>query len=220
MTSSTWHSARLRYSTAALLTASVLVLTACNEGNNPPGSDPTSASASASTSASVTPSPTPTPSAAYKPADAKGKAQNVPVPVLPEAAKAETKEGAMAFAGYWFNLLSYGYETGDLAPLNGVTSSSCGPCDKAKQVIHAWHSEGRWLVGGKVAAVATSTTFNKSADATYQVAVQARQTSLTYMRQDGSVARSDPQPDDTGNLLFVAYENGTWRLSDIGKIVG
>ena len=43
----------------------------------------------------VTPTPTaaPTPSASYKPADATGKAQNVPVPVLPDAAKAETKEG-------------------------------------------------------------------------------------------------------------------------------
>jgi hypothetical protein len=40
------------------------------------------------------------------------------------------------------------------------------------------------------------------------------------MRADGSVARSDPQPDDTGNLLFVVYANGSWRLSDIGKIVG
>jgi hypothetical protein len=218
MTSRTWLSAQWRYSTAALFTASVLVLTACNGGSNPPGNDPPSASASASTSA--TPSPTPTPSAPYKPADAKGKAQNVPVPVLPEAAKAETKEGAIAFARYWFDLLSYGYETGDLTALEAVISPSCEPCTNAKKVIDAWHSEGRWLVGGKVAAIATSTTFSKGADSTYQVAVQARQTALTYMRQDGSVARSDPQPDDTRNLLFVAYENGSWRLSNIGKIVG
>ncbi|MFF1384545.1 DUF6318 family protein [Arthrobacter sp. NPDC058288] len=196
------------------------MLTACNGGATPPGNDSTSASASASEPATATPSPTPTPTAAYKPADAKGKAQNVPVPVLPEAAKAETKEGAIAFAEYWFSLLSYAYETGDLAPLDSVTSPSCGPCDRAKQVINAWHTEGRWLVGGKVAAVATSTTFNKGADSAYQVAVQARQVALTYMRQDGSVARSDPQPDDTGNLLFVVYSNGSWRLSDIGKIVG
>jgi hypothetical protein len=123
MTSSTWHSARLRYSIAAVLMASVLVLTACNGGNNPQSGDPTSASASAS--ASATSSPTPTPTAVYKPADAKGKAQNVPVPVLPEAAKAETKEGLEAFARYWYSLMNYAYETGNLAPVSAVSSSNC-----------------------------------------------------------------------------------------------
>ncbi|MFP5313120.1 MAG: DUF6318 family protein, partial [Actinomycetes bacterium] len=67
-------------------------------------------------SASAT--PTPTPSAVYKPADATGPAQNVPVPVLPEVAKTETKEGLEAFAKYWYELLSYGYESGDTKPLS------------------------------------------------------------------------------------------------------
>ncbi len=39
----------------------------------------------------------------------------MPVPVLPEAAKAETKEGLEAFARYWYSLLNYAYETGDLS---------------------------------------------------------------------------------------------------------
>ncbi|WP_427133601.1 DUF6318 family protein [Pseudarthrobacter sp. S9] len=170
-------------------------------------------------SVSSTPSATPAHTASYKPADASGKAQNVPVPVLPEAAKAETKEGAIAFASYWFSLLSYGYETGDLAPLESVTSSSCEPCSKAKSVISAWHSEGRWLVGGKITTPSISTEFVRGPEASYQIAVQAHQTPLVYVRPDGSIARSDPQPDDTGNLLFVAFKDGSWRLADVGRIV-
>ncbi|WP_445155139.1 DUF6318 family protein [Arthrobacter sp. Hor0625] len=165
-------------------------------------------------------SPTATATPSYKPANFKGKAQNVPVPVLPEVAKKKTKEGLEAFARYWFQLLSYGYETGDTGPLDSVTSNDCEPCAKAKKVIHAWNTDGRWLVGGKLTARSVSTQFEESPEKTYQVAVQAHQTPLTYVRKDGSIARSDPQPDDTGNLLFVSYVGGAWRLVNIGRIVG
>jgi hypothetical protein len=144
----------------------------------------------------------------------------VPVPVVPEAAKAETKEGAIAFATYWFSLLSYGYETGELSQFEAVTSPDCEPCTKAKSVINAWHTEGRWLIGGKITTPSVSSEFVRDVDATYQVVVQAQQTPLTYMRQDASVARSDPQPDDTGNLLFIAFRGGTWTVVNVGRIVG
>lgn len=207
-------------SCTALLGLSLLIFTGCSGGETTPGATaaPDSPSASASTPASPIVSPTPT--ASYKPADASGKAQNVPVPELPEAAKAETKEGAIAFASHWFALLSYGYETGELAPLEAVTSPGCDPCVKAKSVINAWHSEGRWIVGGKITTPSVSSEFVRGADGTYQVVVQAHQTPLTYMRQDASVARSDPQPDDTGNLMFVTYDAGNWTLSNVGRIVG
>lgn len=213
-----------RRDVAAAALAVSLLLAACNSGGSPPGNQPVAESPGAAESPTQTatpmPTPTSTPSQSYKPADASGKAQNVPVPVLPEAAKAETKEGAIAFASHWFSLLSYGYETGDLAPFDAVTSTACEPCTKAKSVINAWHAEGRWLVGGKITALSVSSTFVRDADATYQVVVQARQTPLTYMRQDASVARSDPQPDDTGNLLFVSFNNGSWTLANVGRTVG
>jgi hypothetical protein len=203
---------------AALLTALLLTATACTGGQAPPSTAPSAESSGASAPATSTPTPTPT--ASYKPADATGRAQNVPVPVLPEAAKAETKEGAIEFAKHWFSLLSYGYETGDLGPLNSVTSSDCEPCAKAKNVIGAWNEDGKWLVGGTLTTPSVSTEFVKGSDATYQVAVQAQQRALTYVRKDGSVARSDPAPDDTGNLLFVSFADGAWRLINIGRIVG
>ncbi len=97
-----------------LVLAALLFTSACAGVDAGQGTPSSAAPQSPSESASATASATPTASAIYKPADASGKAQNVPVPVLPEAAKAETKEGLEAFARYWFELLSYGYETGDV----------------------------------------------------------------------------------------------------------
>src|SRR6478609_3983585 len=166
MTSRIPISSRRHIAAAALLTAAVLTGTACTSGQASPGATPSGGSPATSSSAT----PTSTPTASYKPADASGKAQNVPVPVLPEAAKAETKEGLEAFAKYWFEVLSYGYETGDVSRLDAMTSSDCQACAKAKQVISGWHSDGRWLAGGRITTPSVTTTFKVAKDGNYQVA--------------------------------------------------
>jgi hypothetical protein len=218
MTSRTSSSVIKRPWSVGLVAALLMSVTACSGGAEPPAASPTAESPSPS--AASTPSATPTPTPTYKPADAAGKAQNVPVPVLPEVAKTETKEGLEAFARYWFQLLSYGYETGDTKPLDSVTGSGCVPCSEAKKEIADWHRDGRWLVGGQISTPAVETTFSIGADGIYKVAVQAHQLPLTYVRADGSVAQAGQQKDDTGNLLLIAYRNHAWHVDDVGKIVG
>ena len=118
---------RLRVAPLAVVAAAALALSGCNSGSDP-DTGGTSPSPSASVSASVTPSATPSPAASYKPADAKGRAQNVPVPVLPEVAKTETKEGLEAFAAYWFEQVNFAYESGDVTGVQAVTSQICVFC--------------------------------------------------------------------------------------------
>jgi hypothetical protein len=208
-----------RFGLIAGVVAGSLLLAGCSGGAP---ADPGSASPTAaeSASASATPTPTPTPSAVYKPADASGPAQNVPVPVLPEVAKTETKEGAEAFAKYWFSVLSYAYETGDVALFESIEPPSCAACQKVKEVIRDWHSEGRWLIGGTLTTPVAETTFVQDEDGKYDVAVQVRQEPLSYMRADGSVARTDPQKPDQGNLLILTRDNNEWSVIELGSIVG
>ncbi|MBP1137454.1 hypothetical protein JOE31_003686 [Arthrobacter sp. PvP023] len=215
MTSRTSPFARLRYSAAAVVAASALMLTACNGGATPPGNGSTSASASASESATATPSPTPTPTAAYKPADAKGKAQNVPVPVLPEAAKAETKEGLEAFAKYWYQTLSYAYETGDVTPLQAVSTTTCTSCLRVKEVVEAWHSEGRWLAGGKMVVQGVQSKFVETAPGEYQVLIQVFQEPLSYYRSDKTLDEKTEQKPAAGDIMLASYEGGAWRAKTV-----
>src|SRR6478609_7401154 len=146
MTSRIPISSRRHIAAAALLTAAVLTGTACTSGQASPGATPSGGSPATSSSAT----PTSTPTASYKPADASGRAQNVPVPVLPEAAKAETKEGLEAFARYWYSALSYAYETGDLTRISFISSATCALCGKVFPGIKKWNAEGRWIVGATV----------------------------------------------------------------------
>ena len=218
MTSRTSFFGRRRRIVAAAVALALLPVTACSGGGTTPGA--TAAPESSGPTASPTPTATPTPTASYKPADASGKAQNVPVPVLPEAAKAETKEGLEAFARYWFQLLSYGYETGDVSRLVNITSPDCRSCDRAKTVMTGWHEAGRWLVGGKTETPSVSTTFIVAPDGNYQVAIQVSQSALSYYNADGTLHQADPKPEDTGNLMLAVFRDGAWYVNNIQPIVG
>ena len=208
-----------RSGAGALFVAAALGLTGC-AGGAP--ADPGTTSPAATDGATSTPSatPTPTPGAVYKPADASGPAQNVPVPVLPEVAKTETKEGLEAFAKYWFQLLSYGYETGDTKALSALTSPDCTMCERAKQVQEGWHEGGRWLAGGRITTPSISTKFVVAPDGNYQVAVQVSQEALSYYNPDNSLDSSDPKPADSGSLMLVVFREGSWFVQTVEPIVG
>lgn len=209
---------RLRMHLVAIAAGTALVLTGCNTGSDPGATDTTSPSTSQTPSPAATPTPTATP--AYVPASAKGRAQNVPVPVLPEVAKTETKAGLEAFAKYWFQLLSYGYETGDTDQISAITSTNCTMCERAKEVQKGWHSEGRWLEGGRITTPAISTTFRVAADGNYQVAVQVSQEAMSYYDVDGSLDSTDPKTADSGSLMLVVFKNGSWFVNTVEPIVG
>ena len=218
-TSRAFWSRPQRSSAGALLVVGSLLLSGC-AGSSPadPGTASPAASESATPSAPAT--QTPTPSAVYKPADASGPAQNVPVPVLPEVAKTETKEGLEAFAKYWYALLSYGYETGDTKPLSVVTSPSCTMCERAKQVQEGWHRDGRWLAGGQVTTPVVNTTFTVANDGNYQVALQVSQEALSYYNADKSLDSTEPKPADSGNLMLAVFREGRWFVQTVEPIVG
>ncbi|XAS68253.1 DUF6318 family protein [Micrococcaceae bacterium Sec5.7] len=218
MTSRTFTSSRLRTPAVAVLAAAVLALTACNGGGNPGGGGSTSASPSVSATPSATPTPTPT--AVYKPADAKGKAQNVPVPVLPAAAKAKTKAGLEAFAKYWYTLMNYAYESGDLKQVDDVTGSNCASCKRVRPTIEAWNSGGQWIVGGRLAIVSADSKFTADADGNYQAIIQYHRQAISYHRADGGIEQSSPKTSLQADILIAKYADGMWSASNVDRIGG
>ncbi|ADX72095.1 hypothetical protein Asphe3_09040 [Pseudarthrobacter phenanthrenivorans Sphe3] len=193
--------------------AAVFMLSAC-AGNAPADPGPESSPPTASATASPTPTPTPTPSAVYKPADASGPAQNVPVPVLPEVAKTETKEGAEAFAKHWFSVLSYSYETGDTAELSELSKPECSFCRGLIDDIEAAWAESKWITGGQIEVpVATA---KPSTDGTTQVVLQVLQTELVIHNQDGSPYQEKTPATNAGSVAMVKFADGGWVVSDLG----
>ncbi|SDS95591.1 hypothetical protein SAMN04489743_1304 [Pseudarthrobacter equi] len=203
-----------RSGAAVLVVAGALLMAGCS-GGAPADPGTGSATPSQSASPSVSPTPTPTPSAVYKPADASGPAQNVPVPVLPEVAKTETKEGAEAFTKYWFEHLNYAYQTGNVSTVQAMTSPDCEYCNNIINSLTTNYQDGRWLAGGRLTVPAATTTFEKSSDGNYQVVIQVLQDTLTYYQPGGGEFRQATKPSNTGNVLLVDFAESNWRVNGL-----
>lgn len=188
---------------------SCLGLVACGSGPagpipSPPPTTPASATASPSPSAVAKP--------VYKPATATSKALNVPVPVMPEAAKKKTPEGAKAFVGYWASALSYGYETGVTAPALSLGTADCQLCHSIPRMLEGKWSEGGWIEGGKLKAGTSEVRAHPTADRIGLVA-QFTQDPFKVHRKDGSVAQNEA--GDTLALgISLEYTSGTWKIRD------
>ena len=218
MTSHNTRTSRgLRFGVLAFVVVGLLLLAGCSGGApaDPGAASPTSEE---SASPSTTPTPTPTPSAVYKPADASGPAQNVPVPVLPEVAKTETKEGLEAFTRYWFEQLNYAYQTGDIAGLEAVTSPNCAYCSKLTASLTTNYQGDRWLAGGKITTPASTTSFERSSDGNFQVILQVLQTPVSYYETGGKEFRTASNGSNTGNVLLANFVDGAWRVNDLYPI--
>lgn len=217
MTSRTFSSGRLRLSAISVLAASVLILSGCSNGDGPNNgsSDGTTPTASATATPSATPTPTPKP--VYKPADAKGKAQNVPVPVKPALADKNSKEGLEAFTKYWFSLLNYGFETGDLTAWSKLSAPSCSFCNVLKNSVAVGYKNGRWQVGGRLSTPSVESKFKPGAP-TQQVIVQVIQEDTQYYKADRSVGRAPADGSNTASVVIAAYSGGKWVVSDMHLI--
>lgn len=203
----------VHFRAAVLLIASALLLTGC--GGDAPGDTGTaSPSAISSPTASATATPTQTP--VYRPADASGPAQNVPVPVLPEVAKTETKEGLEAFARYWYSTLSYAYETGDSRNFEKLSGPNCVFCAGLRDgVIEAWN-EGRWISGGKIETPVITATVEPGAEP-YAV-VQVLQQPIEIRKPDGSLHQAPTPATNTGSRAAFRFGPTGWIMSDLGLI--
>ncbi|WP_028266266.1 DUF6318 family protein [Arthrobacter sp. MA-N2] len=192
--------------------ATALTLTACGNSTQPQSASPT---VSASASATATPSPTPT--GTYKPADAKGKAENVPLPVLPEAAKANSKEGVEAFARYWFQALSYAYETGDTAAIKRSTGANCVFCDGLQESIGQSWADGKWIVGGRIETPVVAGKPGTGPESR-QATVQVIQQQIEIHKADGTLYQEATEASNSGSQLVATFNSDGWMVTDLGLI--
>lgn len=69
-------------------------------------------------------------------------------PVLPDAARANTPEGAEAFVRHWFEALTYAIQTGDTGPADAMAAKPCKACRGISERIHSIYDPGGRISGG------------------------------------------------------------------------
>ncbi|MEJ1116443.1 DUF6318 family protein [Paenarthrobacter sp. CCNWLY172] len=208
--------------TGAIAVGLALLLTGCQGGTtrSAPPPEPDSTTASPTTSASVpaasaTPESPPT-SAVYKPADAKGKAENVPVPVMPELAKENSKAGLEAFIGYYYEVGNYVNETGNVAELSALSDPACLICTHLNEASIDSYKNGRWMVGGKMRTPTVEVDWDPQ-EASHVARVQVIQDAIAYYNEDGTEGRPSDVATNDVFVVVASFQTG-WKVVDTGVI--
>ncbi|WP_308196382.1 DUF6318 family protein [Paenarthrobacter sp. TYUT067] len=215
-------SVRARQAVAAL--AFAVLLCGC-QGSSTPGSpaSPTGTTTATPTSSASSPialpgsATTETAPALYKPADAKGKAQNVPVPVMPDLAKENSKAGLEAFIGYWYAQQNYAAETGDQSMWSQLSAPECQTCKRIEKGISDSHIHGRWSVGGSISIPAIESLWLDGAR-NQQAKVQVIQEQIDYFNADGTPGRASEAATNSAFGLFATYGSAGWTVTNLGII--
>ena len=203
-----------RVRVAAVVWCAVWLLTGCSTQVSPPS--PTSTTTAAPASSAPAPAPSSTAPGAYKPADANGKAQNVPVPVMPELAKENSKAGLEAFIGYWYEQLSYVDETGDMSAWLPLNSPNCRLCAQLQKSGEDAYINGRWIAGGRITVPVIHVQW--SAENVPAATVQVIQERIDYYNADGSVGRMRSEASNDAFAFFAKHIEGAWTVVDLGVI--
>ncbi len=192
----------------ALGLVSLFVLSGCAGSSS--DESPSAAAPKSSASITASPTPSPTPTGEYKPASAKGPAENVQLPELPEAAKKETKEGLIAFAKYWFDTVEYAYQTGDLDPFRSANSTSCIGCDYVYSLVGQGYENTDWLQGGEFEIHSMDTPFKKLPSGHYQVMMHLSQKGVISHGPGGKIYSKIEGAGSVVQLFEARYANGEW----------
>lgn len=174
--------------TAALLTSALLLggIAGCTD-EAPPSTLPP---------VSVAPSPT--------------VAAAVPVP---SAATAETPQGAAAFARYYMDLLTRGFDASDASAIRAVSASDCTSCNNYIGAIEEPPTPGERVVGGafrvEFAEAAPTQTENALVDLRYTVA------EIRVLNDAGQVLRTTPPEPAIDAQMLLSRRDGGWIVRQL-----
>ncbi|MFF2676681.1 DUF6318 family protein [Arthrobacter koreensis] len=201
---------RRQFAAVSLALAGALVLGACSGSDDPDADAAQSPSSPVSPSTSSTPSPTPT--ATYKPASAEGPAENVPLPEMPEEAKVESKEGLIAFARYWYELVNYGYETGDVEPVKAISGPDCFACQSLYSGMGDVYGTGGWIQGGDIEILTLDSDYQLTPEGRRQVLVSVKQRDMVYWDGTGNADRRPGDEISFLQIMEISFEDDGWYV--------
>ena len=147
------------------------------------------------------------------PATPTSPAKNVPVPELPDAAKAKTPEGAVAFTEFYVELMNYTWATNDIKPILKHTEPSCSACFKGTinhseyRLKHDIHVVGGDMAAGKLAGDVEDeigTVFGELAQPAFK----------SYL-MDGELIEESPDVPAQLVTFTLVFESSFWTVRAI-----
>lgn len=197
---------------ASALSLSTVLLTACARGE-PVSPASTSLRKIAPTTTSTEPATPSTPSTSNAPS-ASISAKGAALENIPEAACPKTKEGATAFAKFYFTQLSIGYQRADPSSLDGLFTSTCGTCKNMQNGMREFARLGQHYDAPSI--VIDSSDVVVLSESQTRVSLKAHQPVVRLVKNSGEVIRKT-KPQE-GTFVALLSFDGHWQIHALGTI--
>lgn len=129
---------------------------------------------------------------------------------MPEAAKAETKAGAMAFVRHYVELVNHAQATGDIDELQSAEQAGCRSCRAAREGVRKHYQSGGSINGGDWHIDSASAIRNAA------IAGWVVDLNVTFGRQTISFGSSQPDKvNEPGRMILsiqVHRSDDAWKV--------
>ncbi|WP_236807285.1 DUF6318 family protein [Arthrobacter sp. FW305-BF8] len=139
------------------------------------------------------------------------------MPVKPALADKNTKEGLEAFTKYWYQTLSYAYETGNTSLLLSLSGPSCRFCSGLAEGLKAAWEGTQWVAGGKIDTPSIKGKYVPRAKS-QQATVQVIQTEIAIYKAPGKLLQTVTKETNTASQAVVTFNAKGWSITDLGLI--
>lgn len=141
------------------------------------------------------------------------------MPEMPEEAKVESKEGLVAFARYWYELVNYGYETGDVEPVKAISGPDCTDCNRYFDVVKRGYRDEDWIAGAEIDFRSVHSDYVLTPDGLYQVLIQFTQEPIEFYGPEGAEYGVDPGSEaPVVQILEARFQDQNWVVSQLSSM--
>lgn len=193
---------RSRWACVALaLGLATTAVAACTTPSSPPVESTTSASTATSSSATSTSTTASRATTTLAGSD------------LPEAARANTADGAVAFTLFFFKEVNRSYSSMTPEPIVALSARDCRGCAIMRDSVQQWKQRGYRYVGDFITpTVVTISAF--PGDQTAKVLVTSKTAESRLLTASNSVAQVFPA-EDANSVVSLNYREGRWATSEV-----
>ncbi|WP_304025276.1 DUF6318 family protein [Rothia mucilaginosa] len=187
------------------------LLTACapHDNTTTPAGGAATASGAATTNSS---SSTGNSAGEYRKADAKGPAQNVPKPNVPEDGYREkTADGILKTMDAWNQWINYGVQTGDYSKAREFLSSSNDGELKIYREIEELYRRGGWVIDGIQYFKPVGEPWTED-DQTYRLKTRHEWDKETDVEPDGRQETWSSDKEEEIYIFALEHRDGRWQI--------